>query len=134
MSTVSFRIDKDLARQAEREAKVYNRSKNKQLEFWAKIGQAVSDKLNIADAFAVSQGIKIIKLETPAVQSLTVDPDTVFNDLENDRVKGVLPLKVTTAKIYYEASVEQPGYLDRVNSETGERQTGLFKNGKFKVL
>jgi hypothetical protein len=127
MTTVSLRIDQDLALQAEREAKIQNRSKTKQLEYWAKLGKAIAYKLNITDAFAVSQGIKTIKLEiTPSVKSIPIDSDVIFNDLENDRAKGLLAKKVTSAKIYYEASIEHPGYLDRVNSITGKRQTGSF--------
>ncbi len=135
MTTVSLRIDRDLALQAEREARIQNRSKTKQLEYWAKLGKAISSKLNIADAFAVSQGIKTIKLEvSPSVQSIPVDSNLIFNDLENDRAKGVLTKNVTSARIYYEASVEHSGLLDRVDSLTGEKQSGSFKNGKFKAL
>ena len=135
MATVPLRIDQDLALQAEREAKIQNRSKTKQLEYWAKLGKAVSSKLTITDAFAVSQGIKTIKLEvTPPVQSIPIDSDAIFNDLENDRAKGLLAKNVTSAKIYYEASVEHPGYLDRVNSITNKRQTGSFEQGEFKAL
>ena len=135
MATVPLRIDQNLAFQAEREARIQNRSKTKQLEYWAKLGKAVSSKLNIADAFAVSQGIKTIKLElTPPVQSIPIDSDAIFNDLENDRTKGLLAKKITSAKIYYEASVEHPGYIDRVNSITKKRQTGSFKHGEFKAL
>ena len=57
MATVSVRIDKDLALQAEREARIQNRSNAKQIEYWAKIGKAISSKLSIEDVFAVSQGI-----------------------------------------------------------------------------
>jgi len=135
MATVSLRIDRDLALQAEREARIQNRSKTKQLEYWAKLGKAVSSKLDISDAFAVSQGIKTIKLEVaPSVQSIPVDSDTIFNGLENDRAKGILAENVTSARIYYEASVEHPGYLDRVNAITRERQTGSFEHGEFKAL
>ena len=135
MATVSLRIDKNLALQAEREARVQNRSKTKQLEHWAKIGKAMSSKLSIEDVFAVSQGIKTIKLEVTSFgQSIPVSSDDIFNDLENDRVKGLLAENVTSAKIYYEASVEHPGYLDRVNSATKKRQAGSFENGEFKAL
>ena len=135
MATVSLRIDQDLAVQAEREARIQNRSKTKQLEYWAKLGKAISSKLNITDAFAVSQGIKTIKLEiTSSVQSVPIDSDAIFNDLENDRTKGLLAKNVTSAKIYYEASVEHAGYLDRVNSITKKRQTGSFEHGEFKAL
>ena len=135
MATVSVRIDKNLALQAEREARIQNRSNAKQIEYWAKIGRAISSKLSIADVFAVSQGIKTIKLEvTPSVQSIPVNSDDIFNDLENDRAEGLLAKNVTSARIYYEASVEHPGYLDRVNSVTKKRQTGTFENGEFKAL
>jgi hypothetical protein len=135
MATVSVRIDKDLALQAEREARIQNRSNAKQIEYWAKIGKAISSKLSIEDVFAVSQGIKTIKLEvTPSGQSIPVSSDDIFNDLENDRAKGLLAKKVTSARIYYEASIEHPGYLDRVNSATQKRQTGTFENGEFKAL
>ena len=135
MTTVSLRIEKELALQAEREARIQNRSKAKQIEYWAKVGKAISSKLNIADVFAVSQGIKTIKLElSPSVQSIHVDSDAVFTNLENDRDSGRLFKKVTSAKVYYEASIEHPGYLDRVNSVTKKRQTGSFENGEFKAL
>lgn len=135
MTTVSLRIDKELALQAEREARIQNRSKAKQIEYWAKVGRAISSKLNIADVFAVSQGIKTIKLEvSPSVQSIRVNSDAIFNELENDRDRGLLAKKVTSARVYYEASVERPGYLDRVNSVTKKRQTGSFINGEFKAL
>jgi len=135
MTTVSLRIDKDLALQAEREARIQNRSKTKQLEYWAKIGKAMSSKLSIEDVFAVSQGLKTIKLEvSPSVQSIPVSSDDIFNDLESDRGKGLLAENVTSAKTYYEASIKQPGYIDRVNSVTKRRQAGSFENGEFKVL
>ena len=135
MTTVSLRIEKELALQAEREARIQNRSKAKQIEYWAKVGKAISSKLNIADVFAVSQGIKTIKLElSPSVQSIHVDSDAVFTNLENDRDSGRLFKNVTSAKVYYEASIEHPGYLDRVNSVTKKRQTGSFENGEFKAL
>ena len=135
MATVSLRIDQDLALQAEREARIQNRSKTKQLEYWAKLGKAISSKLDIADVYAVSQGIKTIKLEiTPSVQSIPIDPDVIFNDLENNRSKGLLAKNVTSAKIYYEASIEHPGYLDQVDSVTKKRRAGSFENGEFKAL
>ncbi len=135
MGTVSLRIDSDLARQAEREARIENRSKTKQIEHWAKLGKAISSKLTVADAYAVSQGIKIIKLEVPdSVQTTSIDSDSIFDDLESDRASGLLSQKVTSARVYYEASQERPGYLDRVDSATGERKTGSFENGKFKAL
>jgi hypothetical protein len=135
MATVSLRIDEELVLQAEREARIQNRSKARQLEYWAKIGKTISSKLTIADVFAVSQGIKTIKLETASTaQSTLVRPDAVFNDLESDRNNGLLAEKVTSARVYYEASIDHPGYLDRVDAATQKRETGSFINSEFKTL
>ena len=135
MATVSFRIDSKLAEQAEREARIENRSKAKQLEYWAKLGRAISSKLNLADAIAVTQGVKEIKLEfSQPLQSNPIDTDDIFNDLESDRKKGTLSQKVTSARIYYEASLCKEGYLDKVDSVTGKRETGQFEDGEFRPL
>ena len=135
MTTVSFRIDSNLAKLAEREARVENRSKAKQLEYWAKLGRAISSKLNLADAIAVAQGLKEIKLEiTQPVQQVAINPDDIFNDLESDRKRKTLSQKVTSARIYYEASLSREGYLDRVDSLTGKRETGQFHHGEFRLL
>ena len=132
MATISLRLDSVLVEEAGREAMVENRSKAKQIEHWARLGKAISSKLSLADAFTVAQGIKKIKLEP--VQSIIIDSDDIFNDLENDRKKGVLAQKVTSARVYYEASQSRFGFLDRIDSATGKRQTGKFDNGRFKAL
>jgi len=135
MATVSLRIDANLAKQAEREARVENRSKAKQLEYWAKLGKAISSKLHIADAIAVTQGLKEIRLEySKPLQADGIDSDVIFNDLEDDRKKNILVRKVTSARIYYEASLTREGFLDKVDSLTGKRETGQFENGEFRPL
>ena len=132
MTTISLRLDSVLVEEAGREAMVENRSKAKQIEHWAKLGKAIASKLSLADAFTVAQGIKKIKLEP--VQSVIIDADDIFNDLENDRKKGVLAQKVTSARVYYEASQSRFGFLDRIDSATGKRQTGKFENGRFRAI
>lgn len=135
MATVPLRIDKKFVEQVSREAKIQNRSRAKQLEHWAKAGQVILSKLDITDIYAVSQGLKTLKIEIPpSVQSVQVESDDIIADLENDRASGVLAHNVTSAKIYYEASVKYPGSLDRVNTVTGERRSGSFQNGEFKSL
>lgn len=134
MATVSFRIDAKLAEQAEREAQIEHRSKAKQLEYWAKLGMAISSKLHLADAIAVSQGLKEIRLDYRQTQSNPITTDDIFNDLESDRKKGTLPQKVTSARMYYEASLSREGCLDKVDAVTGSRETGQFEDGIFRPL
>lgn len=130
--TVSLRLDEGLIRQAEREAEVQKRSTSKQVEYWATIGKILSKELSLTDAIAISQGLKVLNLEDPV--SVYVNPDDVLDRIESDRSNGTLTEKVTSAQIYYEASIKHPGYIDRVDSTTKERVTGSFENGEFKVL
>ena len=85
--------------------------------------------LDPADVYAVTQGFKKITVESVATEAL--NPDEVFAAVEKSRSNGTLAEKITKAGCYYEVSRERPGMLDRVNTETGERQTGHFYNGKF---
>jgi hypothetical protein len=126
-----MRLDADLVEAAKREGSIKKRSAPKQIEFWAELGKAVEHVLDYNDIFAVIQGLKKVKVES--VESVAVDPADVFNSLEDERKSKKLAQKVTSAAIYFEASRGQPGLLDRVNTATGERQTGRFYNGEFKI-
>jgi hypothetical protein len=64
---------------------------------------------------------------------MSLDPEAVFAQVEADRVSGELSRKVTTAKIRYQSSVH-PGYIEQINTETGERCLGNFANGVFTPL
>ncbi|MEE4240349.1 MAG: hypothetical protein V2I36_02710 [Desulfopila sp.] len=132
MGSRSLRIDENLVVQAQRQAKLEHRSINGQVEYWAKLGKAIASKINMADAFAVTQGLKEIRLE-PVGNSI-IDPETVLKELEKDRAKGFAGRPATTAPFYFEVSVTHPGFLDKVDSNSGERQTGQFQNGIFKTI
>ena len=130
-STSPMRLDSALVAAAKREGSLKKRSAPKQIEFWAELGKAVEHVLDYNDVFAVIQGLKKVKVES--VKSVAVDPADVFKFLEDSRKSGELAEKVTSAAIYFEASQIRPGLLDRVNTATGERQTGRFYNGEFKI-
>ena len=95
------------------------------------MGKAVEHGQDYNAVFAVIQGLKKVKVES--VKSVAVDPADVFKFLEDSRKSGELAEKVTSAAIYFEASQTRPGLLDRVNTATGERQTGRFYKGEFKI-
>ncbi len=132
MATRSLRIDENLVIQAQRQAKVQHRSINGQVEYWAFLGKAIASKISAADAYAVTQGLKEIYLEN--AKNITIDPETVRNELEKDRVDGFSGKPVTSAPFYFEASANHPGFLDKVDSLSGERQTGRFQNGTFEAI
>lgn len=129
--TSPIRLSSALVAAAEKEGTIQKRSVPKQIEFWAELGKSVARVMDLSDVFAIIQGLKKVKVEP--VTSVAVDPGDVFNSLENKRKSGNLAEKVTSSAVYYEASLSQQGLLDRVNSDTGERETGQFHNGEFKV-
>ena len=126
-----LRLSTALVEAAEKEGALQKRSAPKQIEFWAELGKAVDGVIDAADVVAVIQGLRKIKVEP--VKSMAVDSRDVFDSLETIRESGGLAEKVTSAAVYYEASLSRPGLLDRVSSRTGERQTGQFHKGVFKV-
>jgi hypothetical protein len=126
-----LRLSAALVEAAEKEGALQKRSAPKQIEFWAELGKAVDGVIDSADVVAVVQGLRKIKVEP--VKSMAVDSRDVFDSLETIRESGGLAEKVTSAAVYYEASLSRPGLLDRVSSRTGDRQTGQFHKGVFKV-
>lgn len=129
MPTSPIRLNPSLVAAAERESQLQKRSIPKQIEFWADLGRAVERVIDLSDVFAVLQGLKRLKIEN--VESVTVEPEDVFGYLEKQNESGRLSNMVTTTSVYYEASKQHPGMLDRVNAATGARQTGQFRNGVF---
>ena len=128
-STSPLRLDSMLVAAAKREGAIKRRSAPKQIEYWADLGKAVEHVLDYNDIFVVIQGFKRIKVET--VKPRAVNPSEVFNSLEESRKSKKLAENVTSSAVYFEASRKRPGLLDKVNTVTGERQTGTFRNGKF---
>ncbi len=126
-----MRLDPELVGAAEKEGAVQKRTAPKQIEFWAELGKAVERLLAHTDVIAILQGFKKIRVELE--ESVTINPDDIFSELEKNRKIGALAEKVTSSAMYYEVSQKQPGLLDRVDSATGKRETGMFQNGEFKV-
>jgi hypothetical protein len=111
---------------AESTAKRFHRSTAEQIEYWADLGRTVASTLDPDVLLSVTAGLTVIKTEP-------VNPDTVFQSLENDREAGVLSDTVTNSPIRYQASVTNLGYLERIDPN-GNMTTGQFKNGQFMEL
>lgn len=124
-----MRLSLSLVISAEKAGAIHKRTTPKQIEYWAEIGKNVERMINMDDILGVTHGFKKIKIEP--FESLPVPPKDIFDELEGYRSSGDLSKHVTFSEIYYEISVKHPGLLDRVNTVTGERNTGQFFNGKF---
>ncbi|MEH6651136.1 MAG: hypothetical protein V7707_14010 [Motiliproteus sp.] len=62
-----------------------------------------------------------------------LDPEDVFQSLEQERESGELAQSVTSSKVRYQASTTHSGMLERIEAD-GNRTTGTFSNGMFKPL
>jgi hypothetical protein len=126
-----IRLQEELMQMAESTAKRFHRSTAEQIEYWADLGRTVASTLDPDILLSVTAGLTVIKTEP--VISAPVNPDTVFQSLENDREAGVLPDSVTNSPVRYQASVTNLGYLERIDPN-GNITTGQFKNGLFMEL
>jgi hypothetical protein len=124
-----LRLSKSLMVEAERKGLLNKRTVPKQIEYWAELGKTIEKVLSYEDIIAVMEGIKNISVEP--LKSQPVDPDEIFNSIEKNRKAKKLSYKLTSAPVYFEASIKHSGLLDRVDAATGKRQSGRFVNGEF---
>ena len=130
-SASPIRLQAELMQVAESTAKRFHRSTAEQIEYWADLGRSVSSTLDPDVLLSVLSGLTIIKTE-PVISS-PIDPDEVFNTLENDRKAGMLAKSVASATVSYQASTKQLGLLEQIDQD-GNITLGEFKNGQFIAL
>lgn len=126
-----IRLQEELMQAAESTAWRFHRSTAEQIEYWADLGRTVSSTLDPDILLSVLSGLTTI--QTEPVISLPIDHNEVFESLENDRKSGTLHNIVTSCAVRYQASLEHPGYLERIDPDENIT-TGRFKNGQFIVL
>ena len=126
-----IRLQAELMQVAESTAKRFHRSTAEQIEYWADLGRTVSSILDPDVLLAVASGLTVLKTEP--VASAPVDPDAVFQSLEQDRKTGKLQSIVTSSAVRYQASIKHPGYLERIDPN-GNITTGQFEHGLFIAL
>lgn len=127
-SASPIRLQEELMKAAELTASRFHRSTAEQIEYWAELGRSVADTLDPDVVLSVKSGLSRIKVEP--IYGAPVDPDAVFELLEEQRKNGTLSKRVTTTAHRYQISAKQPGYLDRVDQQ-GNITTGQFQNSQF---
>ncbi|MCK4840623.1 MAG: hypothetical protein KAT04_01930 [Methylococcales bacterium] len=126
-----IRLQADLMQAAELTAKRFHRSTAEQVEYWADLGRTVSSTLDPDILLSIASGLTAIKTEP--VICVPIDPNKVFNALEEDRKKGRLADTVTSSAVKYQASKTHPGYLEKIQ-QNGAITIGQFNNGEFTAL
>jgi hypothetical protein len=123
-----IRLQEDLMRAAAVTGKRFHRSTAEQIEYWAEMGRSVASMLDPDVLLSVAAGLAKIKVEP--VHSAPVNPDEVFQALEDERENGALPQTVTNSAIKYQASITHPGYLEQID-QNGKITFGKFQQGTF---
>ncbi len=126
-----IRLQEELMQEAESTAKRFHRSTAQQIEYWADLGRRVATHLDPDVLLSVTSGLAVIKTEP--VYGVPIEPETVFQSLENARRTGELTKIVTSSAIRYQASSSHPGYLERID-EHDNKTIGQFKQGEFIAL
>lgn len=126
-----LRLDASLVEQAKLSGKHLHRSTAEQIEYWADIGRSVSKIITPETLLQLYAGLVKVKIEPVAGQ--TVDPDDLFNTLEEDRVSGCFQDSITSSVLRYQASAVHLGMLEQIDSD-GKVSVGQFENGQFKPL
>ncbi len=126
-----IRLQEDLMQAAELTAKRFHRSTAEQIEYWAELGRSVASTIDPDVLLSVTSGLSKINIEP--VYSSPINPDTVFQALENDRNQCTLQGSVASSVLKYQASINRPGYLECIDQK-GKETTGQFENGKFIAL
>ncbi len=123
-----IRLQQSLMEAATQTGERFHRSTAEQVEYWADLGRRVSSVLDPDSLLSVISGLARVQVEP--IYGQTVDPDALFDSLEQQRQQGTLSEAVTGNVLRYQASTAHPGYLEQITPE-GTITVGQFRNGQF---
>ena len=106
----------------------FHRSTAEQIEYWASLGQRVAAMLDPDVLLSIQAGMARVRVEP--VVGRPLNPDEVFQGLEQQRRAGTLSDAVSSSRVRYQASSTHPGLLERLDSE-GIITLGRFEQGRF---
>jgi len=127
-SASPVRLQEDLMRSASLTGSRHHRSAAQQIEYWASLGRQITGFVDPDSLLDVSTGLARLRVEP--ILAPPISPEAVFAAVEADRDAEMLPEKVSTAAIRYQASRTHPGYLERI-VHNGVRTLGTFHGGVF---
>ena len=122
------RLESNLMEAATVAGSALHRSAAEQIEYWADLGRAVAMSVNAESLLALKAGFARVSVER--LPSVALDVDSVFDALDRDRESGRLSTEIASGFPRYQASINHPGYLERVEPN-GNTVVGKFENGVF---
>jgi len=126
-----LRLEEELVKQAALAGKQLHRSTAEQIEYWADIGRQVANTITPDTLLQVCAGLARVTVEPVAAP--LIDPDDLFNELEQARAKGSIQTDITHSTFRYQASTKHPGLLEQIALD-GRVRIGHFENGEFRPL
>jgi hypothetical protein len=123
-----IRLQNELMGSAKVVGALMHRSAAEQIEYWASLGQKVSELVSPQTLLAINAGLMKIAVE-PVVDPV-VDFDDIVNEVQMRSASGELSQTIANGKTKYQACVSQPGLLDQVTPD-GTVTVGMFKEGEF---
>ena len=123
-----IRLQKELMESAKQMGALMHRSAAEQIEYWATIGQRVSEHVNPETLLSVKAGLSRIVIEK--VADPVIDFDDLISEVDSMREDGSLTQAIAAGQIKYQGSKTHPGFLERVSPD-GITTLGVFKNGEF---
>lgn len=123
-----IRLQSDLMQSATAVGALMHRSAAEQIEYWASLGQKVSDILSPDVLLTISAGLTKISV-SPTVDPV-IDFDDVMLEVEMCTNSGELTQTIANNTVKYQVSVNRPNFLEQVQPN-GTVIIGYFKNGEF---
>ena len=122
------RLQQELMQAAALTGERFHRSTAEQIEYWASLGQRVAAMLDPDVLLSIQAGVARVRVEP--VVGRPLNPEGIFQGLEQQRRPGTLSASVSSGRIRYQASSMHPGLLERLDPE-GTITLGRFEQGRF---
>jgi len=127
-----IRVQNSLMQSAIAVGALMHRSAAEQIEYWAVLGQKLSNNISPESLLSVNAGLMKIKLE--AVADVKIDFDDIMKTVENQTNSGLVTQSIASGKVKYQIcqsyADQANGLLEQIATD-GSVKVGSFVNGEF---
>ncbi len=123
-----IRLQNELMESAKVVGALMHRSAAEQIEYWASLGQKVSELVSPQTLLSINAGL--VKIAVEPVVDPVVDFDDILDEVQMRSASGELSQTIANGKTKYQACVSHPGLLEQIEPD-GTVTVGMFKNGEF---
>ncbi|PCI61446.1 MAG: hypothetical protein COB35_06560 [Gammaproteobacteria bacterium] len=123
-----IRLQNNLMQSATTVGALMHRSAAEQIEYWASLGQKVSDILSPEVLLSISAGLAKVSVK-PTIDPV-IDFDDIMQEVEIRSNSDELKKAIANNTIKYQASSHYPGLLEQVKPD-GTITLGHFEGGEF---